>query len=616
MITWTNNSTDDDNRWSVGETAEWYATGELPDWVTGDLSGVKPVFVFSQEPELTARGDTLVGSGSVSYNSTTNTLTISESIGIDLNNWTVEINQPDGTGVLRWPGWGAVSAKWADPGCNAWDANEGDLTHEITRTIELSREDGWTETAFSGSEGGMWRVTYELPGATSINRHVTLPNNVGKRPDVLERFTLGGEGGYAWNTYVYQCFDKVFTRREPWTYKENKTRHTFYTDSNNNKYYVNHGVLRNCEGNTNKVCLYRDGYISRPGTSVQVDWIPENLDNMKDIFMPSSYSDTNIQIILMKDGRLVQLPVSSLYSLRNSSQQAKSDIITTIDGTTTDDETVALDNVTEIMAINQAHNEDCIVKTDDNRVWHVGGRTSTITARQIPDLNADEIMFCQLGDTWDSAYFVYTNTPTDLYRFTFNDGTARDLGTFKWINGFEQSSLIVLDDDEQFIHGCGNEFHAGFVTNKRIISYKCQVYYGNKRYDTSTGNRFIDFQHSSDNIYFLGACAYTMAISIDDVPYLMSRNGYLGLGGYAHGSSSGNYYEPYNRTDPMCDYDSLAIELRKMHELGMLEGFDASVTNRYNTGERTYADFQQRNSLFAVNNYICTESYTPSEPYN
>ena len=409
----------------------------------------------------------------------------------------------------------------------------------------------------------------------------------------------------------------MFTRYTPWTYKTDVIdRHSQYTDSNGTTYWVNHGVLRSCIGNENQTCIYRDGHVMSKVGDFQLDWIPNNLDDIQDIFMPSSYQSTYIQIFLMNDGRLLQIPVRSLYKNRSSSTTQDS-LITTINGTTTDGDTVALDNVTEILAINQAHNEDCIVKTDDNRVWHVGGRTSTVTAIQIPDLNADEIMFCQLGDTWDSAYVVYKDRPAELYRLTFNDGTARDLVTFKWINGVDAcpNTLIDMDDDEQFVHGCSNEFHAGFVTNKRIISYKCEVFYENKRYDTKTGNRLIDFSHSSDNIFFLGACAYSMAISIDDVPYLMSRNGYNGLDGYNSGSSGGNYFEPFNRTDPMCDYDSLAVELRKMHELDMLESFDSSVSTTTQLGTRKYADFQSENSLFAVSQYTCTTSYTAGTAY-
>lgn len=620
MITWTNNSTTNDNRWSVGDTAEWYVTGELPDWVTGDLSDVKPMFVFSQEPELTARGDTLVGSGTVSYNSTTSTLTISENIGIDLNNWTVQIQQPNGTGKLRWPSWGAVSAKWADPGCHAWDANDGDLTHEITRVIELSGESGWTETAFTGSEGGIWRVSYDLPvqgttATTSTSRIVTLPAAVGARPNVLERFTLGGEGGYAWNTYIYQCFDKVFTRAQPWTYKDPFfARHTQYTDSNGTTYWVNHRVLRSCVGNNNQTCLYRDGWIASKAGNFQLNWIPNNLDDIQDIFMPSSYQSTYNQILLMNDGRLLQFPIARIESADASERE---DEITTIRGVTTSGDTVSLNNVTAILAINQSHNEDCLVKTDDNRVWHVGGRTASITARQIPDIDTDKIMFCQLGDNWDSAYVVYQDRPTELYRMTFEDGTARDLDTFKWINGVEvcPNTLITLDVDEQFVHGCSNEFHAGFMTNKRILSYKCNNVSRNA-YNPSSGDRFVDFSHNSNNIFFLGACAYSMAISIDDIPYLMSRAGYNGMSGYLSGKSSDQFYDPLNRTDPMCDYDSLAIELRKLHELGMLDSFDSSISSANQIGSRTYADFQTTDSRFAVNQYTCVNSLSAGTAYN
>ena len=144
MITWTTNSTNNDNRWTTGQTAEWTATGDLPAWVAKNLSNVKPVFIFSQQPEIDSLGDTYTGTGSVTYDNQNKKLTIRETINYDVNNWTVQIHEPDGTGVLRWPGWGAVSARWADPGCVAWDDNDGDVTHLITRKIELKQGADWS----------------------------------------------------------------------------------------------------------------------------------------------------------------------------------------------------------------------------------------------------------------------------------------------------------------------------------------------------------------------------------------------------------------------------------------------------------------------------------------
>lgn len=993
MITWTNNSTNADNRWLVGETAEWTATGDLPDWITsGDFSRL-PVFVFSQDPELTDVGDTWIGAGSVTYNSNTNTLTIQESIRMDLNNWTVQVTGNNGE-TLRWPGWGAVSARWADPGCHAWDVNVGDRTHEIERTFELNGDVvdnlnmlnldtrtynityeleqviqtrsvtlepaqicdlfkvlrmasttsltgvnltittatpntrvwvqetidpaesiygmvrpvaddeygnlfvavgegisdsgrvvfdtgfpkyydgpgdvteselynhpkgqypylancikytcnkptransvcyflddasarysgkfnnavrqvtqaiGWTfnffqdldpgspvnkpdgdahrtfvmgedlkgnemdpngsswtaqqwsdyfiqfdvlvwlgtaqsdwlgsgsefiaglmqafesglglvfitddknfqhvvnhaikpfgiqfegsvdrkngdeylvstmltdtdyiptgshplfadmggdrKIAAGSSEGKIVRDTTttrlsswvsdadsqlqvndffgrgELYITTANDCNTRLPvyepiaTGDGSRPNVLERFTLGGEGGYRWNTYVLQCFDKVFTRKHPWTLYENQglildtykhpstyDRHTTYTTNDEHSqeitYHVNHGVLRSCQGNKNKTCLYRDGWVLCPVGDFQLDWIPNNLNDIQDIFMPSSYQHTYNQILLMNDGRLLQLPVAALYNEREDSSKQNS-LVVTISGVNTSGQTVALDNVTEILTINQAHNEDCIVRTDDNGVWHVGGRTTNFSARQIPDIAADDIMFCQIGDNWDSAWVVFNNEPASLYRMTFQDGTARNLNNFEWITGVEAcpNTLVTMDTDEQFVHGCSNEFHSCFITTKRVIGYKCDA--PPKQPNNAGTTRLVDITYDTSitNIYCLGACAYSLALSIDGVPHLYCASGYSGMNGYPSSDSKYQYSRNLLQLDPMSDYDALTIELRAMQQLGVLENFDASDSTAVTMTQHTWNTLT--NSLpLAI--YTVTTGYDAGTPY-
>lgn len=446
MITWTNNSTDDDNRWSVGETAEWYATGELPDWVTGDLSGVKPVFVFSQEPELTARGDTLTGSGTVSYNSTTNTLTISEPIGIDLNNWTVEINQPDGTGVLRWPGWGAVSARWADPGCHAWDANVGDLTHEITRTIELSGEDGWSTV--DAIDVGTYRLTYDMTGAASVSREVTLPTvslsehyppmvpgmdpPVGVRPPVLNRVEMTGEGGYLPMAYMYQNIDTVymvksstdlltagsdsgylsiqFKEDQLWMTKANNAKVgglgmlpddrmgsdlTLTRDDGHTVTFATiPNVIRVATGNYNSCTMFRDGAVfagsgtmygyNVPGSSFQYNWLSDNWEDIVDMFMPTSYVENKLpNVAIMKDGSLVGL------DLQNPTLMA--------------DPPTILTDLKRIRAINQGHTGDMVCETNDGSLYWIHGYGYNDTyewSAEKMDLGVtgDEIHLMSIGD--------------------------------------------------------------------------------------------------------------------------------------------------------------------------------------------------------------------------
>ncbi len=156
-INWTNNGTD--NKWSVGDTATFTATGDLPDWITsGDLDA-KPYYVTTGSATPTrAAGD----GDTVTY--ANNKLTITVGISMDINDWTIQVKQKNSSvNILRWPGFGAVSATWADPGCQAVDAESGDLTHQIVRTYEQQNGDSWSAAqSIDQSAGGTYRITYNV----------------------------------------------------------------------------------------------------------------------------------------------------------------------------------------------------------------------------------------------------------------------------------------------------------------------------------------------------------------------------------------------------------------------------------------------------------------------
>ena len=188
-IEWTNNSTDNLNRWVQNASASWtvtddgdISTGVIPEWIkTGDHDG-KPQFYFANSRERTMMieagqdtpGDVYRGSGGVSYDTTTNVLTLNETLGMELNNWTIQVTQTSGSGVFRWPGWGGMTDPWADPGCHAWDVNVGDQKHLIVRTFELSGTDGLqTENELDQSDNGVWRVSYSIADQTRA-RDVTI----------------------------------------------------------------------------------------------------------------------------------------------------------------------------------------------------------------------------------------------------------------------------------------------------------------------------------------------------------------------------------------------------------------------------------------------------------
>ena len=192
MITWTNNSTDNLNRWNLNDTASWtatddgdVATGVIPDWIRTGAFDTSPEFVFVNATEREQMGAVYTGTGQVSWDHTTDTLSITETLSLVLNNWTVQVTERDGTGVFRWPGWGAMTDRWADPGCHAWSVNRGDLTHQITRTVELSGTDGFsTVDELDQTVTGQYRVTYQLDD-TSVTRQVQV-----LEPVPCARFTV------------------------------------------------------------------------------------------------------------------------------------------------------------------------------------------------------------------------------------------------------------------------------------------------------------------------------------------------------------------------------------------------------------------------------------------
>ena len=154
-INWTNNGTS--NKWSVGDTATFTATGDLPDWIkNGQIDG--DVYYVTSDGTITKA--TVTGDGAVYSNGK---LTITVNISMDINDWTVQVFGTNSSNVLRWPGFGAVSATWADPGCQADDAESGDLTHKIVRTYEQQDGDNWSSVdKIDQAAGGTYRITYNV----------------------------------------------------------------------------------------------------------------------------------------------------------------------------------------------------------------------------------------------------------------------------------------------------------------------------------------------------------------------------------------------------------------------------------------------------------------------
>lgn len=215
-VTWTNNRTD--NKWSVGDTATFTATGDLPDWITNGNFHGKPRYVESNGTSTQASGN----SDGVSYNHGHGELTITVKISMDMNDWTVQVHgSNDSTKILRWPGFGATSATWADPGCQANDAESGDLTHLITRTYEQQNGDNWSSVnKIDQAAGGTYRITYNVTdgnlNAAPITRVVTLTVPAVEPTQEVGNWASGkpsarnGSVGAAGNHFMYVQSDQLW----------------------------------------------------------------------------------------------------------------------------------------------------------------------------------------------------------------------------------------------------------------------------------------------------------------------------------------------------------------------------------------------------------------------
>ena len=171
-INWTNNGTN--NKWGENTTARFEATGDLPSWVTSGQIDGDAYYVTSDGTTTKATG---INDGAVYSNGK---LTITVNISMDMNDWTVQVFGTNSSNVLRWPGFGAVSYPWADPGCQADDAESGDLTHKIVRTYEQQNGDNWsTVSKIDQFNGDTYRITYNVTdgnlNAQPVTRIVTFP---------------------------------------------------------------------------------------------------------------------------------------------------------------------------------------------------------------------------------------------------------------------------------------------------------------------------------------------------------------------------------------------------------------------------------------------------------
>jgi len=424
-----------------------------------------------------------------------------------------------------------------------------------------------------------------------------------KRQNLLDRFTLQGEGGYAWNTFNFVNRGDVYApvgyantvypnvlSGSPAVPSPYYTTYAYTTSFEGTTYYGLSSILRIGAGNRNQGAVFRDGKVFymdydfdansrpinyRPSGPHEYAWIKNNIHKFKDLFMPSSYSHYRCQAVLLTSGELYELDLDNRPSTPVS----------------------ILNDVDRILAINQAHNSDFIVAKKDHTVWHValaGNLTPTSgqsEARQIPNLDARSINFIQIGDPWNSLYVCLTSDNTKVYRLTTDMTNPRSLGKFQWITGVSNTPMNtqpapaatldwfgvttgesdtlsavgpsgakygkhkpltgftpfnLLEPGEYFVDGMSNEFHFTWLTNRYVHTFRA---YGGLDYGYAPGLAYKKFTLPINTIpvKMCTATAYSMTLQLNDGYYLLSHQGvssYLG-GTVAPGGMSELYYDPY-----------------------------------------------------------------------
>ena len=413
------------------------------------------------------------------------------------------------------------------------------------------------------------------------------------RPDVLNRFNLQGEGGYTWSTFNFIDKDIMYVS-QAWAnsyypaviggspanittsntdyYKKRKCIKTI----NGTTYYGLSGLLRFCSGNKNKSAIFRDGYVYwNGGNETLHPWLRDNMNNLKDIYMPSTDNTTadahNVQIVLTKNGELRKL------DLRDATEYNNPPLFR---GTTVSGATKIFTDAYKIISVNQAHGNDCIVSCTDDTVWHVRVNNhyasyNTATPKythavQIDNLKASDIHFACHGDRNESGYVVQKDDLTKLYKLerTASEALAgaradivrrsvSPLTITPYVYGSAAGdSTNLLGPGEWFIDGTANEFQYAFLTNKRVHTFKAP---SNSAQDARSPKCVThNIPTGVSAVRFVASTAYAMVVELSDGLYLLSSNGLANING---GTDGVEYYTAYENMEKVQAWTTLVQEL-------------------------------------------------------
>lgn len=279
-----------------------------------------------------------------------------------------------------------------------------------------------------------------------------------KQRNVLDLFSVEGEGGYVWTNFTFMFKSSAFFNNNILSdvrgvIAPSRTIKSFNLGGETYNYLDN--VLRVSLGNSNTCVMYRDGTVDISKKTYNFPYLSTIMYDIRDTFTPSSYAGGGgqyQQMLLLDNGDLV---VVNTYTQTNS---------------------VLLSDVKEFLTKNQAHRSDAIVGMKNGDMYHVwvgptpvgsnDGNGTATGVHKINGLNHNDLLFCTIGDPPAAATFCKKSDPKNIYRFIKGYGT-----NFK-ITGFNTTpiaSMELTDPTEYYVDGMSQEFNSLFLTNKKFI---------------------------------------------------------------------------------------------------------------------------------------------------
>jgi hypothetical protein len=279
-----------------------------------------------------------------------------------------------------------------------------------------------------------------------------------KQRNVLDLFSVEGEGGYQQQNYTFMFKSSAFFNNNILPAVQNiiassRTIKSFTLSGQTFNYLDN--VLRVSLGNHNVCVMYRDGTIDIGKKTYNFPYLASIMYDIRDTFTPSSYSTGGAQyqqMLLLDNGDLVAI---NTYTQKN---------------------TTLLTDVKQFLTKNQAHRSDAIVGMKNGDMYHVwvgptptgsnDGNGTATGVQKINGLNHNDLLFCTIGDPPAAATFCKKSDPQNIYRFIKGYST-----NFK-ITGFNTTpiaSMALTDPTEYYVDGMSQEFNSLFLTNKKFI---------------------------------------------------------------------------------------------------------------------------------------------------